>query len=480
MGKTKDVNDVHPTPDELDNFISETMPQTETSIVDDAEIKVMNELNNKHIFISNMGGKSWITDHIYSEVSEREELTFVTVETFKNMYMNKTIQISEKYAPTHSEYWLKSPLRNSVDGVLFDPAFHTKIVNKGDRKYLNLWSGFNVEPKKGNWSRTLRHIYKILCKSDSVKFIYFMKWLAWAVQNPDKQAEVAIILKGEKGTGKSFLFVQMKKVFGQHGMVITDHNRLTGKHTGHFRSLSFLFCDEVYYPGDKAIEGRIKAIVTEPYLDVEGKFMDAVSNKNRLHICMSTNNEWVIPATKDERRYYIDTVDNRFAKGTASNYARQTYFNKLWGEMDNGGREAMLYDLLNMKLDDWHPRDDVPETKELDKQRGMSLNAIEQAIRTMLEDGVFHGEYDKLTYWISAEDLTVRMEKIEPYCAKFSSVRKATLIKELGAVKGRVPGKGNIRWEFPTLKQMRRNWDIKYGRNEWDEQTEWTIVKTEY
>jgi hypothetical protein len=422
-----------------------------------------------------MAGKSWVTAYQYNEITEREELEFIQLETFKNIYMNQTVG---KVQLGH--FWLQSKLRRSVDGVLFDPSTDNEFIEKNDKKYLNLWGGFNTVPKKGNWKITLRHIHNILCHKNSEKFKYIIRWLAWCVQNPDKQAEVAVIFRGDRGTGKSFLFVQMKKIFGKHGMVISDPNRLTGKHTGHFRSVCFLFCDEVYYPGDKTIIGRMNAIITEPYLDIEGKFQDATTNKNRLHICMSTNNEWVIPAAKDERRYYIDTVNNQYGKSTASDGSRERYFNKLWSEMDSGGREAMLHDLLKMNLGDWHPRTHIPETKELTEQKAMSLNAIESAMRTMLEDGVFPGECDRQTYWITSESFERHVEKLEPYAIKFSNVKKARLIKELGAIKGRVPGKGNIRWEFPPLKEMRRNWDKKYGRNEWDGLEEWSIVKTDF
>lgn len=482
MGKDKDINDVHPTGEEIEAL------EEVSNIIDfqkevedrDPEVKYTRELNSKHIFINSYGGKSAVTYLHFNEVTERDEINFAQVETFKNMYLNRTIQVG-RAAFTLGQWWLQSSTRNAVNGVIFDPSEHSQIVVKNGNKYLNLWEGYSVAPKKGSWYYTSRHIYRILCNADKEKFKYVIKWLAWTVQNPDKQAEVAIVFKGKRGSGKSFLFDQFKYIFGSHGMVITDPTRLTGKHTGHFNRLCFLFCDEVYDPDDKAIEGRMKAIITQPYLDVEGKFKDAATSRNRLHIAMATNNDKVIKAAADERRYFIESVDNRYAKGQASEKVRLTYFSRLFDEMENGGREAMLFDLLKINLDGWHPRFNVPETKELEEQKMLSLNSLEQAMRVIMEEGQFPGEYSNFeTYLVTADTIFSYFDKIEPMCTKFSMVRKANMLKKLGVKKTREGGTGRSRWEFPKLTIMRQKWDKEYGRYDWDDLKEWQIIKTEF
>lgn len=482
MGKDKDINDLHPTPEEIEALeeVSNILDFQKEVEDRDPEARYARELNEKHLFINSYGGKSAVTYMQYNEVTERDELNFVTIETFKNMYLNRSIQIG-RAAFTLGQWWLQHSGRNTVSGVIFDPSEHGQIIRKNNNKYLNLWEGFSVGPKKGSWYWTSRHIYRILCNSDKQKFLYVIKWLAWMVQNPDKQAEVAIVFKGKKGSGKSFLFEEFKTIFGSHGMVITDPTRLTGKHTAHFSRLCFVFCDEVYDPDDKAIEGRMKAIITAPYLDVEGKFKDAVTSKNRMHIAMATNNDKVIKAGADERRYFIETVSNRYAKGEASEKIRQLYFSRLFNEMDRGGREAMLYDLLKIDLKGWHPRFNIPETSELEKQKLMSLNSLEQAARILLEEGQFPGELSKYQkYMVPSDTILNYIDKLEPMCSKFSMVRKTDMLKKLGATKSREGGTGRSRWEFPELDKMRQKWDKEYGRYMWDDVNKWEIIKTEF
>lgn len=448
----------------------------------DKNLKLINELNAKHIFVNTIAGNSYVTYKVYNEVTEREEVEFLRTETFKNIYSNRPVEDDSKRIISAGMFWLQESRRRTVDSIIFDPSEDKEIVERAGRKYLNMWEGFSTKPKykKGGWRKTQKHVYKILCNSDHVKFKYVMKWLAWCIQNPDKRAEVALVFKGEKGAGKSFLFIQLKKLFGRHGMVISDPNRLGGQHSGHLQDLSFLFCDEVYYPGNKEIEGRIKAIITEEFLDVRKLFRDPITVKNRLHIVMCTNNEWVIPATKDERRYFIENINNMYAKGRASKTQREIYFNKIWGEMENGGREAMLYDLKNYNLNDWHPRNDVPETDELKKQKEISLNALLSTIKQMLEDGILPGEYKNGFYYVSSKGLKHHLEDIEPMCAKFSTVRKADAIRDLGAKKERTPGTGNIRWIVPPLTEMRRKWDKIHGPVAWDNCDKWSLIRSEF
>ena len=82
--------------------------------------------------------------------------------------------------------------------------------------------------KKG---MVLRHIYVIICRRDSAKFKYLMRWLAWCVQNPDKHPETVIILKSRKqGTGKSTLGIVMTMIFGKyHAAIVDDKDRLIGR-----------------------------------------------------------------------------------------------------------------------------------------------------------------------------------------------------------------------------------------------------------
>jgi hypothetical protein len=140
-----------------------------------------------------------------------------------------------------------------------------------------------------------------------------------------------------------------------------------------------LFADEAFFAGDRRHESVLKALITEPSLPIEGKYMDVVFVPNMLHVYMSANAEWVVPVTHDERRYFVlDVIDARVGDRAS--------FNALYSQMENGGLAAMIYDLLHRDISGFDPRD-VPKTQALADQHRRSLDSLDQWWLTVLERG---------------------------------------------------------------------------------------------
>jgi len=436
---------------------------------------LLTKMNNKHAFIESIGGKPMVASYVYNETVKDEILEFVTPESILTRYCNETVQEGKSQVAL-GKWWLHHTDRKQYKTIIFDPS-----APKEHNGCLNLWEGFAVTPKQKNngWKWTLKHIYKIQCNSNPEKFNYVIKWLAWCLQNPAERPQVSIIFKGKQGAGKGFIFDYFCKIFGQHSMNISNRELLTGKYNGHLYRLVFLFADEAYYPGDREVEGVMKELITQEFLTYRHLYKEAIKGANRLHIAQSTNSEWVIPAGDDTRRYFINAVDNKYAKGQANNLLRDLYFSRLFAEMNHGGCEAMLYDLLNMNLYDWHPIRDVPNTEELIAQIKLTKTNLQSAIFSILDDGIFpgilsaDGEYE-----ISATGFYNYLHETETNTKNISMNKKADLVKKLGAEKRRI--NTGIVWVFPELNAMRENWDKMFGKFKWDRAIKWQIVKSQY
>ena len=50
-----------------------------------------------------------------------------------------------------------------------------------------------------------QHIEEVLASGNADHATYIINWIAWAVQNPADRAEVALVFRGKKGTGKGTL-----------------------------------------------------------------------------------------------------------------------------------------------------------------------------------------------------------------------------------------------------------------------------------
>jgi hypothetical protein len=131
-----------------------------------------------------------------------------------------------------------------------------------------------------------------------------------------------------------------------------------------------LFADEAFYAGDRQHEGVLKALITEPSLPIEGKYKDLVEVDNMLHIFMSSNADWVIPAAIDERRFSVrDVADNHVGD--------RAYFRNIADQMEGGGLAAMIWDMQRRDISGFEVRD-IPDNPALKMQKTLSLNSLER------------------------------------------------------------------------------------------------------
>jgi hypothetical protein len=138
-------------------------------------------------------------------------------------------------------------------GLVFAPGAGDVVDGK-----LNMWRGFGVQAAAGVWKLMRAHIVGVLAAGDDELAEYIINWLAWTVQNPGQRAEVALVLRGGKGSGKGTLGVVMCLIFGSHGVHISHRQHLVGGFNMHMAHCSMLFADEAYWPGDKQGEGSLK------------------------------------------------------------------------------------------------------------------------------------------------------------------------------------------------------------------------------
>jgi hypothetical protein len=342
-------------------------PKWESALEPDSLVdRLIAEFNAK-FFVLNEHGKAVIYAPRHDPIMNRKYYDRMSFEDFEKLYRNRFIQIGVEKDGTPirrrvAPVWLNHSDRHQyIGGVVFDPSGREIAPD-----VLNLWQSFAVEPREGDWSKLRQHILDVICNYEQALNEYLLDWMADLVQNPAKQGEVAIVLRGPEGSGKGILARAVKYLFGQHGLAISNAKHLIGNFNGHLRDAVFLFADEAFYAGDKQHVGVLKALITEPHLTIEGKYLNAVQMPNFLHVMMASNEEWVVPASLDSRRWLvIDVQGNKInAHG---------YFGAIQKQLDDGGHAAMLHDLLNRDLSKSNLRA-VPVTDALQTQRKMSLD----------------------------------------------------------------------------------------------------------
>jgi hypothetical protein len=78
--------------------------------------------------------------------------------------------------------------------------------------------------------------------------------------------------------------------------------------------------------------------------------IDAMTEPNCVHLVLASNDDWVVPAGADERRFLVLDVGAAHTQDVA-------YFGSIVEHMEkNGGREALLHMLMNRDLSQFEVR----------------------------------------------------------------------------------------------------------------------------
>jgi Family of unknown function (DUF5906)/RepB DNA-primase from phage plasmid len=412
--------------------------------------------------------------------------TFLRFTDFRNLYLHRRIKVGEDRSKDWGKWWLTHPQRRQYKGVIFKPGANQVVNGK-----LNLWRGWGVEPKRGEWGLMREHMYEMLAARDDDVDRYNYNWIAWAVQHPDQQAEVAIVFIGDRGTGKGTLGKALCRIFGQHQLHLSSSEHLTGRFNAHLRQCSFLFGDECFAPKDKAAEGTLKRIITEDTLTIEQKGRDPMDEPNRLHVMLASNNDWVIPAGAYERRFVAQ-------RGADTHRQDPNWFGPLYEQMRNGGYEAMLYDLLHHDLGDWHPRQIVP-TAALAAQQEESLSPLDAWWFELLQTAVLTGadelhpdraisnryeeqiEEGRDSYGnprlrtVKRDGLYDQARSISPKLKGYTDAALGRYLKQQGCRNAWV--RRHRGWHFPPLAECRKRWIERFPISVWhdSETKDWTM-----
>lgn len=413
--------------------------------------KLVDDFNQQFASVV-VGDKHKIMKLVCDETTlHRNEYRFYPQETLDRLYQNTSIQtgfseLNDKKPvfKNHFAAWSKHhKSRCYLNGVIFQPCKYGETVEIDG--YFNTWQGFAVDPKtekeikkkkdidQGDVDLIIEHIAMVLCgltfpayqlakvsrnkpaletlmeitdqsdidnfKNNGELFEYVMNWISYTFQNPDKPAMAALVLRGEKGCGKGTIGTFLMKLWGNHGLHISNAKHLTHNFNGHLANCCFLFADEAYFGGDKQHEGVLKALITEPVLMIEQKGVDAIQQPNYLKIMMATNSDWAVPASKDERRYCVLDV-------SGSRIGDKQYFDDLRYSCERiEVQQQFLHMMLARDIRGFHPGK-IPETAALAEQRAHSLDSVGKWILDSLESGYFFGMSEEWESEIRAANMS--------------------------------------------------------------------------
>lgn len=265
-------------------------------------------------------------------------------------------------------FWLAWADHSLKESTVFDPR---GLDNENAERFYNLWPGYAVTPAMGDCSLIINHLRQIWCKNNEAYFRYLINWFAHLLQYPWEKPNVALVIKGGKAAGKTTIFEGIfQRILGDLYSKITNQEQIVGKFNGHQVRKLLLVAEEGYWAGDKHAEGTLKSMITDKCTLVEPKGVDAYETYTYYRLAFVSNEIRVVPATKDERRFFAIRVSDEKKMDPS-------YFGPLWEQINNGGVAAFMDYLMTWEVDRklvFHP----PHTDVLTEDILDNMSAFER------------------------------------------------------------------------------------------------------
>jgi len=359
-------------------------------------------LINRDYFYSLDGRSGFVFREERDPLTGRAMLQHISPGAFREQFGNRWFMIDGPKGPRQcplGDAWMKWPRRRQYDKVVFAPGKDLPAST------YNMWQGFTAEPIAGNCEKFVGLLRDVICSNDPGSFEYLLAWMARAVQQPWNPGEVAVVMRGEKGTGKTFFAEHFGDLFGEHFVQMSSSHHLVGNFNAHLETAIIAFADEAFWAGDKQGEGTLKTLITGKTIRIERKGIDSKQVPNHVHLIMASNSDWVVPASHDERRYFVLDVSDAHRQDHA-------YFAEIEAEWLAGGREACMHMLVNHGLKGFNVRA-VPVTDALLAQKLLSLLPVDRWYLELLRIGT--NDAGKL-HWLEWVETQILWGQFTAWC----------------------------------------------------------------
>jgi hypothetical protein len=323
------------------------------------------------------------TGNILWETTDRkDEYAFhlMNKQSFLDIHAANKMQVGDKTRPT-AQMWMEWKGRRSFDGLVFEPGL---TVNK---RWYNLWRGFAVQPASTPdhpmVERWKEHLLENICNKDKSLADWLTGWFAHLIQKPWEKPLVAIVFRGGKGVGKNACVARISKLLGVHSLVTSRRRYLVSNFTAHLQRTLLFTLDEAFWSGDKEAEGVVKDLITGDEHLIEPKGKESYTVRNLTRVVVIGNEEWLVPASADERRWAV------FEVGSGRKQDRPYFTEMRIGLDEQGGAAHLLRYLMDYKIT--QDVNAAPNTAGLTEQKISSLEPVPQWWYDTLAAGTIAG-----------------------------------------------------------------------------------------
>lgn len=397
-------------------------------------------------------------------------MVYYTKQDFIDLHLDRQVSSTnargDKETVNPAKVFLEVEPRKS--GVVFAPPPISTSANS-----LNLYQGRKLRSKAGEWPVLEDFLLTVICKGDNAKLDWLLLWMAHMVQRPGEKPGTAVVCRGEGRTGKGTFGAILTKLAAPHVKELSQEAHVTGQFAGeHLSKCILAIVTEAVFGGDRKVSNVLKAMVTQPTIEVEAKGMNLVTVPSYLRLYIDSNSAApvMIEGNGSEKRYFV------LESGTIHK-ADTDYFAKVYDAIEGDEMAALLDYLENYDpVEEGQTWGDVrlaPDTPERREMAVVSMRAPKRRLLEVLREGHVTLQYDgEMIRFEGAgprgneEGLRVPITSFRAYIAAVGDSREATDADVCGMFESVFPeltvmekrgrmmiggqGQDGVRfWEFP-------------------------------
>ncbi len=283
---------------------------------------------------------------------------------------------------------------------------------------LNLFTGWGTTPIKGAGKTDLihKHIYDVICNGDKYSYETMLNWISNMLQHPHEISRVTPVLVGPESAGKGqFTDFLISIINPSYCATIRNSSTYTSKFNSILEGKLFIFIDEASFGGSFKEAAILKGYIGNKTITIERKNYEPYVAPFFGHFLFSSNDTNAVKITEGNTRYWILKINGEWAYAEKKRTQEEIkkYFDDYNSEIENGGREAFFYEMLNRDVSKYN-RFSVPVTELGKSMVRESLNMF---------DSWFYGSiYDKFERpkgWLGCTHMTcdklISIEAFESY-----------------------------------------------------------------
>jgi len=349
---------------------------------------------------------------------------------------------------------------DTTAGIKYDPSTSEAFVEVESTRYRNAYKPSTFKQLNRNLNRPKEwqlYLDRLMPRTELCILLdgktvpqqhYFEAYLAQRLQEPSKPPLMAILLRGEHGTGKNFWIDNiMQHLLGDSNCVSVGLNDLTGRNTKDLYQTLLVHVEEMNDTRHKAGD-KMKKLITEETARTEAKFMNATVETKYFGIIASSNVFDPIRIESNDRRWFVPAYSKHLDNCNETKAFFRGFAN--WLEKSDGLQ--MIFDYLHSLdirgYDFRSPPNTSAKDEIMEEQTATEDNTTSASIE-------LYELYKNCVF--SPTDVTHAWKITEP------SARKALKNAGFVSVKRRwVSGKGinpTSRYVHKTLVPTDSNWD---------------------